>query len=77
MAIAVRIKSSLRPTLGDCCGIIIWAIGDNFLAMSQENGQPVPAAAQFALQQGRQIADTLLSGFDEMAAFLRVFAKKR
>ncbi len=35
----------------------IYAIGDNALAMNPETGQPVPAAAQFALQQGGLVAD--------------------
>lgn len=34
----------------------IYAIGDNALAMNPRTGNPVPTAAQFALQQGRLVA---------------------
>lgn len=34
----------------------IYAIGDNALATHPETGRPLPAAAQFALQQGRLVA---------------------
>jgi NADH dehydrogenase len=34
----------------------VYAIGDNALAVNPKTGQPVPAAAQFALQQGRLVA---------------------
>ena len=37
----------------------VYAIGDNALAMNPKTGKPVPAAAQFALQQGRLVADNL------------------
>ncbi len=37
----------------------IYAIGDNALAMNPETGQPVPTAAQFALQQGRLVAENI------------------
>lgn len=37
----------------------IYAIGDNALAMNPKTGQPVPTAAQFALQQGRLVADNI------------------
>ncbi len=39
----------------------IFAIGDAALAMSPETGRAVPAAAQFALQQGRLAADNLVA----------------
>ncbi len=37
----------------------IYAIGDNALAMNPCTKEPVPAAAQFALQQGRLVADNI------------------
>ncbi|MGE5445983.1 MAG: NAD(P)/FAD-dependent oxidoreductase [Ignavibacteriales bacterium] len=37
----------------------IYAIGDNALAMNPYTGKPVPAAAQFALRQGRLVADNI------------------
>jgi NADH:ubiquinone reductase (H+-translocating) len=37
----------------------IYAIGDNALAVNPATGNPVPAAAQFALQQGRLAADNI------------------
>lgn len=37
----------------------IYAIGDNALAVNPDTGNPVPAAAQFALQQGRLAADNI------------------
>ena len=37
----------------------VYAIGDNALAMNPKTGQPVPAAAQFALQQGRLVANNI------------------
>lgn len=37
----------------------VYAIGDNALAMNPKTGKPVPTAAQFALQQGRLVADNL------------------
>jgi NADH dehydrogenase len=39
----------------------VYAIGDNALAINPETGKPVPAAAQFALQQGRLVADNIHS----------------
>lgn len=39
----------------------IYAIGDNALASNPETGTPVPAAAQFALQQGRLVADNIFA----------------
>ena len=39
----------------------VYAIGDNALAINPETGNPVPAAAQFALQQGRLVADNIHS----------------
>jgi NADH dehydrogenase len=39
----------------------VYAIGDNALAINPETGNPVPAAAQFALQQGRLVADNICS----------------
>ncbi len=39
----------------------IFAIGDNALAMNRHTGKAVPAAAQFALQQGRLVADNIWS----------------
>lgn len=39
----------------------IYAIGDNALAINPETGKPVPAAAQFALQQGRLVADNIFA----------------
>lgn len=38
---------------------LIYAIGDNALAINPETGNPVPAAAQFALQQGRLAANNI------------------
>jgi NADH dehydrogenase len=38
----------------------IFAIGDAALAINPETGQTVPAAAQFALQQGRLVADNIV-----------------
>ncbi|NUO08126.1 MAG: NAD(P)/FAD-dependent oxidoreductase [Candidatus Brocadia sp.] len=37
----------------------IYAIGDNALAINPITGKPVPAAAQFALQQGRLVAHNI------------------
>jgi len=37
----------------------IYAIGDNALALNPSTKEPVPAAAQFALQQGRLVADNI------------------
>lgn len=37
----------------------IYAIGDNALAMNPRTGCPVPTAAQFALQQGRLVAENV------------------
>lgn len=37
----------------------IYAIGDNALAINPVTGKPVPPAAQFALQQGRLVADNI------------------
>lgn len=37
----------------------IYAIGDNALAMNPLTGNPVPTAAQFALQQGRLVAENI------------------
>ncbi|MCF6155366.1 MAG: NAD(P)/FAD-dependent oxidoreductase [Candidatus Brocadia sp.] len=37
----------------------IYAIGDNALAMNPYTKEPVPAAAQFALQQGRLVANNI------------------
>ena len=37
----------------------VYAIGDNALAINPKTGKPVPAAAQFALQQGRLVANNL------------------
>lgn len=37
----------------------IYAIGDNALAINPVTGKPVPAAAQFALQQGRLVANNI------------------
>ncbi len=37
----------------------VYAIGDNALAINPATGKPVPAAAQFALQQGRLVAENL------------------
>ena len=37
----------------------VYAIGDNALAINPETGAPVPTAAQFALQQGRLVADNI------------------
>lgn len=38
----------------------IWAIGDDALARNPDTGEPMPTAAQFALQQGRLVADNIL-----------------
>jgi NADH dehydrogenase len=37
----------------------VYAIGDNALAINPQTGKPVPAAAQFALQQGRLVAENI------------------
>lgn len=37
----------------------IYAIGDNALAINPDTGKPVPVAAQFALQQGRLVANNI------------------
>ncbi|MCX8069547.1 MAG: NAD(P)/FAD-dependent oxidoreductase [Thermodesulfovibrionales bacterium] len=37
----------------------IYALGDNALALNPTTGKPVPAAAQFALQQGRLVAENI------------------
>lgn len=37
----------------------VYAIGDNALAMNPITGKPVPTSAQFALQQGRLVADNI------------------
>lgn len=39
----------------------VYAIGDNALAMNPATHKPVPAAAQFALQQGRLVAENVAS----------------
>jgi NADH dehydrogenase len=39
----------------------VYAIGDNALAINPATGKPVPAAAQFALQQGRLVAGNLFA----------------
>lgn len=39
----------------------IYALGDNALAINPTTGKPVPAAAQFALQQGRLVAENIYS----------------
>jgi len=39
----------------------VYAIGDNALAINPSTGKPVPAAAQFALQQGRLVAENLFA----------------
>jgi len=39
----------------------VYAIGDNALAINPATGKPVPAAAQFALQQGRLVAENLFA----------------
>lgn len=38
---------------------MVFAIGDNALATNPETGRPVPCAAQFALQQGRLVAENI------------------
>ncbi len=42
----------------------LFAIGDAALAINPETGRAVPAAAQFALQQGRLVADNLVAVID-------------
>jgi NADH dehydrogenase len=37
----------------------VFAVGDNALAISPVTGKPVPTAAQFALQQGRLVANNI------------------
>ncbi len=39
----------------------VYALGDNALAINPYTGLPVPAAAQFALQQGRLVAQNIFS----------------
>ena len=39
----------------------VYAIGDNAMAMNPATHKPVPAAAQFALQQGRLVAENIAS----------------
>lgn len=39
----------------------IYAIGDDALAMNHFTGNPVPTAAQFALQQGRLVAENIFA----------------
>jgi NADH dehydrogenase len=39
----------------------VYAIGDNALAINPATRKPVPAAAQFALQQGRLVAENLFA----------------
>jgi NADH dehydrogenase len=39
----------------------VYAIGDNALAINPATKKPVPAAAQFALQQGRLVAENLFN----------------
>ena len=39
----------------------VHAIGDNALAVNPQTGKPVPAAAQFALQQGRSVAENIFA----------------
>ncbi|HTY36363.1 MAG TPA: NAD(P)/FAD-dependent oxidoreductase [Bacteroidota bacterium] len=39
----------------------VYAIGDNALAINPATKKPVPAAAQFALQQGRLVAENLFA----------------
>jgi NADH dehydrogenase len=41
----------------------VYAIGDNALAINPQTGKPVPAAAQFALQQGRLVAENIFVDF--------------
>ncbi len=43
----------------------IYAIGDNAYAINPVSGQPMPAAAQFALQQGRLVAENIYSAVRE------------
>jgi len=42
----------------------VWAIGDNALATDPTTGKPVPTAAQFALQQGRIVAENVVRTLD-------------
>ncbi|HIJ59042.1 MAG TPA: NAD(P)/FAD-dependent oxidoreductase [Nitrospirae bacterium] len=39
----------------------IFALGDNALAINPTTGKPVPAAAQFALQQGRLVGENIFA----------------
>jgi NADH dehydrogenase len=39
----------------------VYAIGDNALAINPATRKPVPAAAQFALQQGKLVAENLFA----------------
>lgn len=39
--------------------LFVYAIGDNALALNPYTKEPVPAAAQFALQQGRLVANNI------------------
>ncbi len=46
-----------------------YALGDNALAINPYNGLPVPAAAQFALQQGRLVAQNI---FNEVYGYQKI-----
>jgi len=52
----------------------VFAIGDNALAMNPVTKRPVPAAAQFALQQGRLVAENIHA--DVTSGKLQVYAPK-
>lgn len=43
----------------------IYAIGDNALAINPITGKPIPASAQFALQQGRLVANNIYADIFE------------
>jgi NADH dehydrogenase len=48
----------------------VYALGDNALAINPGTGSPVPAAAQFALQQGRLVAQNIFNetyGYQKIA----------
>lgn len=52
----------------------VFAIGDNALAMNPVTNRPVPAAAQFALQQGRLVAENIHA--DVTSGKLRAYTPK-
>lgn len=62
MKVAAQGRALVAPTLRVQGLDDIYAIGDAALSLDPETGEPVPMAAQFALQQGRLVADNIVAG---------------